>query len=964
LLSGTILLCTIIRIALAFLLAAQQGQSLCCQFLFRAETFTQDKKKLIDVLTQPVQIAQATFEADGAVDRQEIGYLLAMQAGDIAHGADIARSLTRLMQKKSCVEIELHINQEEGAGSALHFILRSGWTLHKVKIHGIYRGSDIYRRCYLIEQGDIFDHAQHRLSLDKINELLRAQGYFSAHVSDSCIYCPITKTVTVHLTITQNERFLIRSLNVVCCPSSYLDQLLAAQTQNFKALHGAYFDKQLLSRQAASLKEWLAQEGFLQPEVMLEQHVFKKKHAVDVVWRITLGQRRCFSFSGNVTFSDADLLSHLQHFSRSLLLIPPAILSQELIQLYRAAGFLGVTIDVQEKEGLTSFSINEDIRATLSSIVMHNVFFFDAYQLTKSCFGELGKNAPPQDHLIQEGTALLIDQYVKAGFFDAKVLACKLVPIDQTASTYQLDVTVDEGPRYEVASCIVQDYPELAAVLDTLSAPEYATAEFFARQEQTIRTYFTTHMQQEVRLTCERMPQGQKVAIVWHVQLPACKTIFGKTIVVANDKHPFSYVMKTCAYQEGEVWDQEKIKNTFLALKDLAIFDSITITPACHDTSAGVRDVLIRLQLDDPCEVRLRAGIELQHVKKYQTLAGLAYRVGGTFMVKNPGKVGDCLTFDADVGRFHHEFVAKYRYPWPFNWPVRATVQAYATFYDQPTFVGSRTNIYGIRQRGVLVSFDRLYKGATLNFTGGVEQELTGVTALVEKNRARAILLAHAINFEPTLLGKEIPYCFLQPSLFFDRLDNKLNPTIGFYSLCSAKLMIPLRADRMRTFLMKILAEHAFFVPLYKAVFGLRARVGHIFYRTFSAISPAERFYLGGSHSLRGYDMDLAPPLGLFVDGDETMIVPRGGKSMANINVELRVPLYADIDGVVFNDLGVLGGDHRAFVLAEGLLGSSGFGIRFRTPVGPLRFDIGWKWHKHDPAEPGYAWFLSLGQSF
>src|SRR5690606_4104424 len=93
-------------------------------------------------------------------------------------------------------------------------------------------------------------------------------------------------------------------------------------------------------------------------------------------------------------------------------------------------------------------------------------------------------------------------------------------------------------------------------------------------------------------------------------------------------------------------------------------------------------------------------------------------------------------------------------------------------------------------------------------------------------------------------------------------------------------------------------------------------------------------------------------------------IVPRGGRSMFNTNIEVRFPIFKKMGGVIFQDFGILSSDCFTDFTPHNILAATGFGARFFTPLGTLRFDIGWKWRKESKFERSYAWFLTFGQAF
>jgi outer membrane protein insertion porin family len=118
-----------------------------------------------------------------------------------------------------------------------------------------------------------------------------------------------------------------------------------------------------------------------------------------------------------------------------------------------------------------------------------------------------------------------------------------------------------------------------------------------------------------------------------------------------------------------------------------------------------------------------------------------------------------------------------------------------------------------------------------------------------------------------------------------------------------------------------------------------------------------ERFFAGGDATVRGFALDTLGRPETIKDG-----FPIGGNAEAIFNVELRGPVYGGVQGVGFVDTGNVFA--RADDIDFGLLRTAlGFGVRYRSPVGPIRFDVGFKVHP-EPGERSSAWFISFGQAF
>jgi len=124
----------------------------------------------------------------------------------------------------------------------------------------------------------------------------------------------------------------------------------------------------------------------------------------------------------------------------------------------------------------------------------------------------------------------------------------------------------------------------------------------------------------------------------------------------------------------------------------------------------------------------------------------------------------------------------------------------------------------------------------------------------------------------------------------------------------------------------------------------------------------SERFFAGGDATIRGFALDS-------VGVPETITpagFPRGGDAEIVLNLELRAPVRGNVGVVVFADGGNVFARAADLSLSE-LRGSLGIGARYRSPIGPIRVDVGFKLDRRTigtTREPRYALHFSIGQAF
>lgn len=116
-----------------------------------------------------------------------------------------------------------------------------------------------------------------------------------------------------------------------------------------------------------------------------------------------------------------------------------------------------------------------------------------------------------------------------------------------------------------------------------------------------------------------------------------------------------------------------------------------------------------------------------------------------------------------------------------------------------------------------------------------------------------------------------------------------------------------------------------------------------------------DRFFTGGANSVRGYrERGVGPQ----VDG-----APLGGTKVSGGSAEARFPLWGKFNGAVFIDGGQVGQEYSDVDPIKWKL-AAGTGVRFNTPVGPVRLDFGYKLNRDAGDDDLWRLHLSLGEAF
>ena len=155
----------------------------------------------------------------------------------------------------------------------------------------------------------------------------------------------------------------------------------------------------------------------------------------------------------------------------------------------------------------------------------------------------------------------------------------------------------------------------------------------------------------------------------------------------------------------------------------------------------------------------------------------------------------------------------------------------------------------------------------------------------------------------------------------------------------------------------KTIAEHRHFFPLFwGTVFSVHGEVGYVVSTDSDDVSITEKFFLGGIRTIRGFKNREVGP----TDSGGNYI---GGEKMGYFNFEYLFPVYKDLGlkGVLFFDTGNVWSDDDEYF--SDMRNSVGAGIRWQSPMGPLRFEWGYNLSPREDEKQSVFEF-TIGKAF
>jgi len=536
--------------------------------------------------------------------------------------------------------------------------------------------------------------------------------------------------------------------------------------------------------------------------------------------------------------------------------------------------------------------------------------------------------------------------YQANGFRDVRV---RIEPVDSQTKAGQMTavVRIEEGPQYLVAALAVNgvhqlDWNQIRSRLSTVEGQPFSESSVAVDRGFILQRYNAQgFIAADFSYLTSPGPQAHTLQVTYNVDEGPRR--FVRDVLISGNRatSPRLY-QRGIEIHKGDPLSLPAMNDTLENLADLGVFDRVDM--AIQDQDGDTRDKYVVYELLEGHRYRLAGGLG----------AGVA-RVGSASASSNylnpSGATGFVPRASVDVTRENM-----------FGLGQALTFKGRLSTIDQLASI----NYYVPRYRGIdgrNITFTTLYENSKnvntfaykrLEASAQLSQKLSRAsTVLYRLSFHRSTIDQSTLKIEPLLVP-----LYAQPdrvgeisaTYIFDRRDDPTDAHHGMYSTVDAGLAERWFASTIN--FGKVIGSNAIYRPIGRNLtfaqrieFGWIAPFGLAAGQTSATAVPLpERFFGGGTVSMRGFPGNQAGPRDLLTG------FPLGGNALLFSNTELRFPLLGpNIGGVLFWDAGnvysTLGNisfrfHQRSQQDFDYMVHAVGFGIRYKTPLGPIRVDL------------------------
>lgn len=506
--------------------------------------------------------------------------------------------------------------------------------------------------------------------------------------------------------------------------------------------------------------------------------------------------------------------------------------------------------------------------------------------------------------------------YMKRGYADFRVVSAQ-AELSPGQDEFFITFNVEEGERYKIGKVDVDiALPQLKKenVLDVVQfgKGDWYNANKVEDSVQKITDLVGTkgYAFGEVRPRIERNKEKRTLDITFDVQ-EGPRVFVERIDITGNVRTLDKVIRREFRLVEGDAFNSAKLRRSRQRLQDLGFFEKVEVNNVPSEEQADRTIIKVEVQEKSTGELSFGVG--------YSTTAGALFEIG--VRERNLLGRGQDLTAKASLGQYSTRFDLSFTEPYFLDRDLSAGADAFHKTSDL-----KKTS-----------SFRQTDTGGALRMGYHLTEYLTqGVRYGLKQTKVDDVS-SSASRYVKAQEGTSTTSSVSQ-TLIYDRRDSRLNPTDGYFVRMSNDLAGLGGTERyLRTDL-----DGGYFYPIAEQwTFMATARTGYIA-GIGKDVRIVDRYFAGGD-VVRGFAQAGFGPR------DKSTADALGGNWMAGGTAEVVFPIGLPneygIEGKLFTDVGVVGaGDDKdaATVNDSRLVRTSvGFGVNWKSPIGPMSLDFG-----------------------
>lgn len=864
-------------------------------------------------------IKEIKVEGLYSLNRAELLHLLDLEAGKELSPEKITAGIRRAFLKGVFDDIRVY---HEGEGR-IRVVVEERDTIRKIHIEGnMYlpdRTIKNFMAALAFEEGKVMRYDLLERLKENLSESIRGRGFPHCKVEVNAIDLGGHK-IDLYVRVDEGEPIRIKELTIIG------DDSIRGE---IGIQGGDIFDREKLLKGMERIKRYYKKKGRI--NFVVGPYTFSQG---ELSIHVDPGKRLNIFFYGNETVGSKTLLKELpfvefEAFREEML--DEAV--SNLKSFYHKKGFFNpqiAPIISEDGENINlSFYIFEGRRIKVRSVRFSgntiNEKNLKGIMTTKE-----GEFLNPE--ALSFDRDIISEFYNALGYLKAEIDE-PLVKIDDPWA--DIFINIKEGPQSIIEEVMVEINPSHGGVLSHESiiaaiglkkGSPYNEVDISDARYRVLDLCFEQGLlDADVSVKREFTERGVKVVFVIDERE---RTYFGKTIIKGNRRTEKIVIERELLHREGEPFNYSLLTKERQKLYKLGLFTEVDLEPL--DRYNSMRDLMITLQEGNAGAFEF--GVGYGDYERYRGFFDLSYR--NLFGMNRQGSLR------VEISSLEERVILNYYEPWFLSRPLPLRILA----------------LREERKEKNIDTGEIRYRLTRHTITGGIEKKLTD---FLKGEVYYEFSVVKTFDVRPdVILSREdtgtLAISAIRPGLIYDTRDNPFDPRSGILAGLTIKTATGLLLSE--TDFIKVMMNASLYKEVSKRsvlAVSLRAGVAQGFGLTRD-LPLVERFFAGGRNTVRGYEQDTLGPKG--ADG-----TPTGGNAFLVANLELRNYVGKGFSVVTFVDGGNVW--HKIKEMDLSLKYTAGIGLRYNTPVGPLRIDYGHKLMRERGESTGEIHF-SIGHAF